>query len=291
MDTRLGRSVAVKILPENLSSQPERLHRFEKEARAASSLNHPNIVTIYDIGTSNSRSYIAMELVEGKSWELLNTGRPLAQAFFDRDAAHRRPGQGARGGDRAPGLEAREPDGDPRRLAEDSGFRAGEADAAGLGIREGSRIAPGDDVGWNGAGRGHGYGGVHVAGAGERAAGWIFTRINSRSARFSTRWQPERAPSSGRPPFRPCRRSSRTSRRRSLGDTETAGELLLDRRALSGQGAGAAIRFDKGPGTRSGSPPGPRLGDLRFAASRSGQFAAARGLEIWPWRRSRRPPS
>ncbi|HEY3124222.1 MAG TPA: protein kinase, partial [Thermoanaerobaculia bacterium] len=67
VDTRLGRSVAVKVLPESLSSQMERLKRFEKEARAASSLNHPNIVTIYDIGTWDSRSYIAMELLDGKT--------------------------------------------------------------------------------------------------------------------------------------------------------------------------------------------------------------------------------
>jgi eukaryotic-like serine/threonine-protein kinase len=83
VDTRLERQVAVKVLPEDLSSQPERLHRFEKEARAASSLNHPNIVTIYDIGTSDSHPFIAMELVEGRSVrELLNTGPvPLRRLF------------------------------------------------------------------------------------------------------------------------------------------------------------------------------------------------------------------
>ena len=66
-DTRLGREVAVKVLPAALASDPERLKRFEREARAASSLNHPNIVTIYDIGTADSVSYIAMELVNGHS--------------------------------------------------------------------------------------------------------------------------------------------------------------------------------------------------------------------------------
>ena len=64
-DTRLGREVAIKVLPAALSSDPGRLKRFEREARSASSLNHPNILTIYDIGTSDSTSYIAMELVEG----------------------------------------------------------------------------------------------------------------------------------------------------------------------------------------------------------------------------------
>jgi Tol biopolymer transport system component len=74
-DTRLGREVAVKVLPSDLSSDRERLKRFEKEARSASSLNHPSIVTIYDIGQADSVSYIAMELVEGKTLrDLLLTG-------------------------------------------------------------------------------------------------------------------------------------------------------------------------------------------------------------------------
>ncbi len=66
-DTRLGREVAIKVLPAALASDAERLKRFEREARAASSLNHPNIVTIYDIGSVDSVSYIAMELVVGGS--------------------------------------------------------------------------------------------------------------------------------------------------------------------------------------------------------------------------------
>ncbi len=65
-DTRLAREVAIKVLPAALASDPERLKRFEREARSASSLNHPNIVTIYDIGAADSVSYIAMELVSGE---------------------------------------------------------------------------------------------------------------------------------------------------------------------------------------------------------------------------------
>ena len=66
-DTRLGREVAIKVLPAALSADPERLKRFEREARSASSLNHPNIVTIYDIGSEGGVSFIAMELVGGES--------------------------------------------------------------------------------------------------------------------------------------------------------------------------------------------------------------------------------
>ncbi|MDP9262749.1 MAG: serine/threonine-protein kinase, partial [Acidobacteriota bacterium] len=64
-DTRLGREVALKVLPEHLASDRERMQRFEQEARSASALNHPNIVTIYELGQVDSTCYIAMELVEG----------------------------------------------------------------------------------------------------------------------------------------------------------------------------------------------------------------------------------
>jgi Tol biopolymer transport system component len=66
-DPRLGREVAVKVLPAEMSADPNRLARFEQEARAASALNHPGIVTIYEIGRSDSIPYIAMELVSGKT--------------------------------------------------------------------------------------------------------------------------------------------------------------------------------------------------------------------------------
>src|SRR6202049_4816026 len=74
-DTRLDRSVAIKILSAAFSADCDRLDRFEQEARSASALNHPNIVTIYDLGQDGSTHYIAMELVEGKTLrELLNPG-------------------------------------------------------------------------------------------------------------------------------------------------------------------------------------------------------------------------
>jgi serine/threonine protein kinase/tetratricopeptide (TPR) repeat protein len=66
-DTRLGREVAVKVLPEALSSDPERLARFEREARAVSSLNHPNVLAIHDVGAHAGVSYVVFELLEGQT--------------------------------------------------------------------------------------------------------------------------------------------------------------------------------------------------------------------------------
>jgi eukaryotic-like serine/threonine-protein kinase len=78
-DARLGRDVALKVLPEALASDLGRLRRFEKEAQSASALNHPNIVTVYDIGTDGPISYMAMELVDGVTLRQLVAAGPLSQ--------------------------------------------------------------------------------------------------------------------------------------------------------------------------------------------------------------------
>ncbi|MDQ2980105.1 MAG: protein kinase, partial [Acidobacteriota bacterium] len=70
-DSRLSRDVAVKVLPEELAANPDRLDRFEREARAISALNHPNIVTVHDIGRCGALSYMALELVEGQTLRAL----------------------------------------------------------------------------------------------------------------------------------------------------------------------------------------------------------------------------
>jgi eukaryotic-like serine/threonine-protein kinase len=66
-DTRLGRQAALKLLPTHLVNNPERVRRFQREARTASALNHPNIITIYDFGRENGRDYIVSEFVEGRT--------------------------------------------------------------------------------------------------------------------------------------------------------------------------------------------------------------------------------
>ena len=82
-DTRLGRTVAIKILPRDKVADPERKRRFMQEARAASALNHPNIVTLHDIASDNGIDYLVMEYVPGKSLDKLITpkGLPLAEVI------------------------------------------------------------------------------------------------------------------------------------------------------------------------------------------------------------------
>ena len=97
-DTRLDRSIAIKILPAHLSSDPARKQRFEREARTVSGLNHPNICTLHDVGSHDGLDYIVMECIEGESLaqrlekgpmlanQVIKIGAELADAL---DKAHR----------------------------------------------------------------------------------------------------------------------------------------------------------------------------------------------------------
>src|SRR5215813_11315533 len=78
-DTQLGRDVAVKVLPANYSDDAERLHRFEQEACAASALNHPNILSIYDVGTHDGSPYVVSELLGGQTLRQRTSGTTLPQ--------------------------------------------------------------------------------------------------------------------------------------------------------------------------------------------------------------------
>jgi len=91
-DTRLGRDVAIKVLPADLVSDPERLARFEREARAVSALNHPHIVTLYEVGTSDAGPYLVLEriyrreLASGRvePWRTIAPADPTGVMFIGR---------------------------------------------------------------------------------------------------------------------------------------------------------------------------------------------------------------
>ena len=137
-DTRLDRKVALKILPDPVAGDPDRMMRFAQEAKAASGLNHPNIITIYEIDQSESTSFIATEFIDGSTLRERMRAQPITLC---RSAECGGPGRGCADGracqwHRAPRHQAGKRHHPQRRHRQGAGLRAGEVDRSGIsGLR------------------------------------------------------------------------------------------------------------------------------------------------------------
>ena len=167
-DTRLGRDVAVKIVPPAVAANPDALARFERETRAVAALSHPNILTIHDVGRSDGTVYAVLELLEGQTLRARLDGGALPQrkavdiaaqiarglaAAHDKQIAHR---------DLKPENVFVTADGSVKILDFGLARQTGTPSAARSGLR--------DDGAVHRAGRGAGHGGLHGAGTGPRRA-------------------------------------------------------------------------------------------------------------------------
>ena len=167
-DLRLQRTVALKLLPPELSNDDGRRSRFEREARAASSLNHPNIVTVYEVDRDGELDFIAMEFVEGETLSAaIAKGLAVETALRYATQIARRPRGRARRGHRPPRPQAGQRDRQAGRPGEGAGLRPGQA-------RRGRvRRHPRTDAERRASNRPRKRGGdarVHVAGAGRGPA-------------------------------------------------------------------------------------------------------------------------
>ena len=127
-DTKLGRTVVIKVLPPELTAKEANLKRFEREARLASSLDHPNICTIFDLDEAEGLHFIAMQHVEGRNVRQLVGGHPLElkSALADRHSGGRCPGRRARSRHHSSRYQIRQCHGVALRSGEDFGFWPGE---------------------------------------------------------------------------------------------------------------------------------------------------------------------
>ena len=155
-DPRLGRDVAIKVLPDDIATDRDRLRRFEQEARAVAALNHPNILSVYDVGTqpadegsgaavtSAAMPYVVTELLEGENLREVSVAAQPDTAPGPRlgraDGAG--PRRRAPQGDRPPRPQAGEPVPHHGGAGEDPRLRPGEAHVGGGGQRGGDGVPP-----------------------------------------------------------------------------------------------------------------------------------------------------
>ena len=129
-DTKLGRDVAIKVLPEAFAHDPERLSRFQREAKMLASLNHPNIATIHGLEQSGGTSYLVMELVPGETLQervRARRGSSHRRSAHHCEADSRSTRSRARKRNHSPRSETSECEVDARRKSEGAGFRFGES--------------------------------------------------------------------------------------------------------------------------------------------------------------------
>ena len=169
LDPRLGREVAIKVLPESVATDPNRLRRFEQETRAVGALNHPHILTVHDVGTHDGTPYVVTELLEGETLrEVLLRRRPTTrqvvawgmQAAQGLSAAHRK------------GIVHRDVKPENLFLTSDGRIKIldfGLAKLTQVDGRPSDASVHGD--GGHGARGGAGHGGLHVARAGDGRGG------------------------------------------------------------------------------------------------------------------------
>ena len=126
-DTRLDRTVAIKILPDTLAADPQFRERFDREARAISQLDHPHICALYDVGEQDGTAFLVMQYLEGETLadRLAKGALPLDQALKTAIEIADGARQGAPRGHRPPGSEARQhhADEEPARSCSTSGWR------------------------------------------------------------------------------------------------------------------------------------------------------------------------
>ena len=189
-DTRLDRTVAIKILPAALAADPQFRERFEREARTISQLDHANICALYDVGQEHGTSYLVMQYLEGETLaaRLQKGALPLAEALKIAHRDRRRARQGAPRGHRPSRSEARQRD----------------ADQVG---REAARLRPGQDRVRSRRGADRRFCRRRPSASRRRAPS---------SARFST-WRPSRSKGRTRMRGRTSSRSARSSTRWSPG--------------------------------------------------------------------------